>query len=79
MNPSTVTLISPAVKVTLTRTARDITVTTGTGELGTITGRPGDYEAAANLKPANGFGRELVASFKRLRDAIAFITENGVA
>ncbi|MDQ3398789.1 MAG: hypothetical protein M3511_13670 [Deinococcota bacterium] len=65
--------------ITLTRTAQDLTVNTEAGELGFILGRPGDFEAWANLEPANGFGRAAVQAFKSLRDAVAFITVEGVA
>ncbi len=65
--------------ITITRTAKDLTVTTDQGELGFILGRPGDFEAWANLEPLNGFARASVQSFKRLRDAVLFIQTEGAA
>jgi hypothetical protein len=65
--------------ITLRRTAKDLTVTTDRGELGFILGRPGDFEAWANLEPLNGFARASVQSFKRLRDAVLFVQAEGVA
>ncbi len=65
--------------ITIRRTAKDLTVTTDRGELGFILGRPGDFEAWANLVPLNGFARASVQSFKRLRDAVLFVQAEGVA
>jgi hypothetical protein len=65
--------------ITIRRTAKDLTVTTPQGELGFILGRPGDFEAWANLAPLNGFARASVQSFKRLRDAVLFVQAEGVA
>jgi hypothetical protein len=65
--------------ITLTRTPKEVLVTTPQGELGFILGRPGDFEAWANLTPRDGFGRASVQAFKTLRDAVAFIQLEGAA
>ena len=65
--------------ITLTRTQKDITVKDNGGDLGFILGRPGDFEAWANLEPLDGFARAVVEPFKSLKDAVTFITQNGVA
>lgn len=65
--------------ITITRTAKDVTVKTEAGELGFIFGRPGDFEAWANLAPVDGYGRAAVQSFKRLRDAVCFVQAEGAA
>ncbi len=64
--------------ITLTRTTDEVTVKTEAGELGFILGRPGDFEAWANLPARDGFGRAAVQGFKSLRDAVTFITVEGV-
>ena len=65
--------------IILTRTASDITVKDTRGDLGFILGRPGDFEAWANLEPLDGFARAIVEPFKSLKEAVSFITQNGVA
>jgi hypothetical protein len=65
--------------ITIARTPKEVLVTTPQGELGFILGRPGDFEAWANLEPLNGFARASVQSFKRLRDAVLFVQAEGVA
>jgi hypothetical protein len=68
--------------ITLTRTPKEVTIKTEAGELGFILRpEPGSpsYEAWAQLSPRDGFGRAAVQTFERLRDAVTFITVEGVA
>ncbi len=72
----------------LSRSRQDVTINTEAGELGFIL-RPDrqhkGWEAWANLIPgveegqAHVFARAAVSTFDRLRDAITFITQEGVA
>ncbi len=69
----------PAVSLIPTATGYD--VATDRGVIGSILGglHDRDVEASAYLPAANGFARELVATFKDLGDAVQFIVKEGVA
>ncbi len=67
--------------VTLIPTTDGFTVTSERGELGYIVGQPHDkdVDAHAYLPAKDGWARELVSTFADIGQAVAFITENGVA
>jgi hypothetical protein len=64
---------------TLTRNRQELVVNTQGGELGYIIRDRAGYDAYANLLAKDGYARAVVEPFKRLRDAVAFITAEGVA
>lgn len=71
--------------VALTRQGKEVTVTCGAKDLGYCApavdekGVSHGWNAYANQRPANGFARAVLEEFVKLRDAVVFVTREGVA